>query len=56
MHMYEYCKMMGVEEVPDSIGLAAAILEARGQKFCVDFGFYNAVEKAEALLAVDEDE
>ena len=50
MRMFEFCEMFGYEEVPDSIVLAASILEARGKKFCVDFGFFNAVEQAEEVL------
>ena len=50
MRMFEFREMFGYEEVPDSIVLAASILEARGKKFCVDFGFFNAVEQAEEVL------
>lgn len=50
MHLHEYCAMMHQEDVPDIVVLAAAILEARGKQFAVDFGFGNAVEKAEEIL------
>jgi hypothetical protein len=53
MSLADFCELMDIEDVPDSIVLAASILQAKGKRFCVDFGFYNAVEMAEEALSKD---
>lgn len=35
------------------VRLAAEILERHGQRFCVDFGYHNAVDKAAAIRPSD---
>ncbi len=50
MTLAEYCRIMQVsyEDEPSiEVVLAASYLEARGLRFCVDFGFVNAVAIAE---------
>jgi hypothetical protein len=50
MTLAEYCRIMQVkyEDEPSyEVVLAASYLEARGFKFCVDFGFENALKIAE---------
>ena len=42
------------QEPTDDVCLAAAMLEARGLQFLVDFGVSNAVVKIEARLQMEE--
>lgn len=54
MRLDEYCSIMKVsieDEPSDLVVLAASYLQARGFKFCVDFGYENAVFLAEEEYA-----
>ena len=35
------------------VDFAAEFLESRGLRFCVDFGYENAVEKAAAIMTAE---
>lgn len=52
MSIAEYCMLMH-EEFSDDIILAASYLQAKGLRFCVDFGYQNAVPKAEEMYRQD---
>jgi hypothetical protein len=44
----EMCERLGIE-LTDWQHWACQYLEARGHRFCVDFGYENCEDKAEAL-------
>jgi len=48
MHYRKVVRQLGLVLTPEQ-DLACAFLEARGFRFCVDFGYQNAVAKAETL-------
>jgi hypothetical protein len=48
----EYCRLMHVE-FTDDVVLAASYLQAKGLRFCVDFGYQNAWSKAEEVYEND---
>jgi hypothetical protein len=51
MKIEEYCRLMHVE-FPDDVILAASYLQAKGLRFCMEFGYENAIQKAEELYRV----
>lgn len=42
------------DEPSDDVVMAAAYLEAKGLTFLVDFGYDNAIEKAEARMQIEK--
>jgi hypothetical protein len=47
MKAVETCRWMGIELKP-YVAFACEYLESHGFRFCIDFGYGNAVEKARA--------
>ena len=48
MPIEEYCRLMNVE-FSDDVLFASVYLQAKGLRFCVDFGWENAWDKAEEI-------
>lgn len=49
MNFDRYCELFW-ESFPDEVVFACHLLEAAGQRFCVDFGYENAIDKASQIL------
>jgi len=53
MPFNDACRLLNLEVAPE-IADACRFLESRGQRFCVDFGFENAVTKAGEVILYAE--
>lgn len=50
--MKETCKHLNIDATEEQL-IAGNFLESRGQRFCVDFGYENAIAKADDLLDLE---
>ena len=53
--MSEYTNLKALLKLKTTkhVDFAAAFLESRGFRFCVDFGYQNAVEKAASIMTAE---
>lgn len=52
LHCFDLLARLGLALTPEQLW-AFAYLERRGQRFLIDFGWANAVEKANGFLSVE---
>jgi hypothetical protein len=55
MKIREYSFLYSRYGLPDEVIYAGEFLESRGFRFLVDFGWFNAIDKAAEILADEAD-